>query len=56
VRETSDFDCLEIAPNDYLLTYTLLQGEKKTRRATISRRTEGQWKVVYHQGTIVEDD
>lgn len=53
--ETRDFHCQEIAPDNYLLTYTLLQGERITRRATIWRRTDSGWKIVYHQGTIVED-
>ncbi|HWQ36545.1 MAG TPA: DUF4440 domain-containing protein [Blastocatellia bacterium] len=53
--ETRDFHCLEIARDNYLLTYTLIQGERITRRATIWRRTASGWKIVYHQGTIVED-
>ena len=52
--ETRDFRCVEIAANNYLLTYTLLQGARITRRATIWRRTSGGWKILYHQGTIVE--
>jgi hypothetical protein len=55
VWETSEFHCMEIASDNYLLTYTLLQGERLTRRATIWRRTATGWKIVYHQGTIVED-
>ncbi len=53
--ETSDFHCFEIAPDNYLLTYTLLQGNRLTRRATIWRRTCAGWKILYHQGTIVQD-
>jgi hypothetical protein len=52
--ETRDFFCQEIAPDNYLLTYTLLQGARVTRRATLWRRTAEGWKIVYHQGTIVE--
>src|SRR5437867_5782372 len=33
--QTRDFHCLEIAGGNYLLTYTLLQGTRVTRRATI---------------------
>ncbi|HEX8071472.1 MAG TPA: DUF4440 domain-containing protein [Pyrinomonadaceae bacterium] len=51
-----DFHCLELAPDNYLLTYTLLQdGTRLTRRATIWRRTDEGWKIVYHQGTLVAD-
>lgn len=51
---TSDFYCLELGPDVYLLTYTLLQGERKTRRSTIWQRTASGWKIVFHQGTICE--
>jgi hypothetical protein len=55
IWETSDFHCKEIAPDNYLLTYTLKQGERMTRRATLWRRTAQGWKIVYHQGTVVAD-
>jgi len=54
--ETEGFHCLEIAPNNYLVTYTLLQGERVTRRATIWRRSAKGWKILYHQGTVVDPD
>jgi hypothetical protein len=52
--QARDFHCLEIAADNYLLTYTLNQGGRLTRRSTIWRRTAEGWKIVYHQGTIVE--
>jgi hypothetical protein len=52
--ETSDFRCQELAAGLYLLTYTLRQGSRVTRRATIWRRSSAGWKIVFHQGTIVE--
>lgn len=52
--ETKDFFCQEIAPDTYLLTYTLLQGPRTTRRATLWRRSSEGWRILYHQGTIVE--
>jgi hypothetical protein len=56
VWETSDFRCQEIAEGVYLLTYTLLQdNERLTRRSTIWQRTEEGWKIVFHQGTIVQE-
>jgi hypothetical protein len=55
VWETSDFDCVALARDTYLVTYTLLQQKQRvTRRSSIWRRTEEGWKVVYHQGTVVE--
>lgn len=53
--KTEDFYCQEIAPDNYLLTYTLHQNKRVTRRATIWRRTRNGWVIVYHQGTIVEE-
>jgi hypothetical protein len=54
--ETMDFFCRKLGPDVYLLTYTLLQDrERRTRRATIWQRAAEGWKIVYHQGTIVED-
>jgi hypothetical protein len=53
---TQDFHCLEIAPNNYLVTYTLIQGERVTRRSTIWQRCGTDWRIVYHQGTIVETE
>jgi hypothetical protein len=52
--DTADFRCQELAPEVYLLTYTLRQGERVTRRATIWRRATDGWKIVFHQGTAVE--
>ncbi len=53
--ETSEFRCQELAPELYLLTYTLRQGERITRRSTIWRRATDGWRIVFHQGTIVAD-
>jgi hypothetical protein len=53
--EAKDFYCLEIAQDNYLITYTLLQGKRKTRRATLWRRYSSEWKIVFHQGTIMEE-
>jgi hypothetical protein len=57
VWETSDFHCRQLSADVYLLTYTLLQDNARiTRRATIWQRVGDEWKIVYHQGTIVEGD
>jgi len=55
VWQTSDFHCRKLAEDIYLLTYTILQDNTRlTRRATIWQRTATGWKIIYHQGTIVE--
>ena len=53
--KTQEFHCRELAEHVYLLTYTLFQGARETRRATIWQRCPQGWKIVYHQGTIVQD-
>ncbi|MGA9667671.1 MAG: DUF4440 domain-containing protein [Terracidiphilus sp.] len=56
IWETSDFQCRRFGEDTYLLTYTLLEDHVRlTRRSTIWRRTPTGWKIVYHQGTIVQD-
>ena len=54
VWEIKDLQCLEIAADNYLITYTLLQGSRVTRRATLWRRAAAGWKILYHQGTLVD--
>jgi hypothetical protein len=56
IWETTDFHCTRLGADIYLLTYTLLQdGVRLTRRATIWQNTSEGWKILYHQGTIVQD-
>ncbi|MBB5066830.1 DUF4440 domain-containing protein [Granulicella mallensis] len=51
--QTSDHQCRRLSPDTYLFTYTLRQGERLTRRATIWRKSPGGWQILYHQGTVV---
>jgi hypothetical protein len=53
--KTSGFHVSEVAPDIYLLTYTLQQPGRITRRMTLWRRVGGKWKAVYHQGTVVQE-
>lgn len=56
VWETSAFECRRLAENTYLLTYTLLQDHLRlTRRATVWQKTAEGWKILYHQGTVVQE-
>ena len=53
------FGLRQLGPDCYLLTYTLDQAGRITRRATVWERSGQDWRIVYHQGTIVtsnEDD
>ncbi len=49
----SDYGLRRLAPDTYLFTYTLCQGERITRRATIWQGAANGWHILYHQGTIV---
>lgn len=51
-----DFHCSEIAADSFLLTYTLDQGARLTQRSSIWRKYEAGFKLVYHQGTVVENN
>jgi hypothetical protein len=48
-----DFHLAPAGADHYLLTYTLHQPGRVTRRLTVWRRSGGQWQAIYHQGTIV---
>jgi len=57
IWEVSDLSCVALARDTYLVTYTLLQQQLRvTRRSSIWRRRGEVWKIVYHQGTVVEAD
>ena len=51
-----DFALQVLGPDTYLLTYTLNQNPRLTRRSTIWRNTPEGWQILYHQGTIVSDE
>ncbi|MGB0064115.1 MAG: DUF4440 domain-containing protein [Terracidiphilus sp.] len=53
---TEDFGLLQLGPQIYLVTYTLDQNGRRTRRSTIWRQDEDGWKTLYHQGTIVSGE
>lgn len=52
--QTSEFACRGLGPDTYLVTYTLEQAGRITRRSTIWRRSGSNWQILFHQGTIVE--
>lgn len=57
--QSSEFGLRRLGPDTYLLTYTLDQAGRRTRRLTIWRSSEDGWRILYHQGTIItveEDD
>jgi hypothetical protein len=56
---TEDLGLRRLGPDTYLLTYTLDQAGRRTRRSSIWECSEDRWRILYHQGTIIsaeEDD
>jgi len=53
---TSGFALQALSPDTYLLTYTLKQADRFTRRATLWHRTSQGWQILYHQGTLIRGD
>lgn len=51
--DAGEFDCRQLGPDVYLVRYVLTQGDRITRRATVWVRTAGEWRAIYHQGTLV---
>ncbi len=48
-----DFEARELSDDLWLVTYELDQDGRRSRRATIWRRTESGWMAEYHQGTLL---
>jgi len=55
VWRTEGFLCRALGASTWLLTYTLHQGPRVSRRMTLWRRDEDGWRALYHQGTLVQD-
>lgn len=54
-QSTSDFKVTSLAPDVALLTYKIhrhSQPAVQTLRSSVWRRAKGQWKMIFHQGTI----
>ncbi len=52
----SEFELIPLSSDVYLIKYTLVQNKTRTtRRASIWQRFASGWKIVFHQGTLVQD-
>lgn len=55
IWEAKDFAITQIAPDNYLLTYILIQNKTRvTRRSTLWRRVNRNWKILYTCGTVID--
>lgn len=50
-----DYGLRQMGSNIYLLTYTLDQAGRITRRATLWQKMGENWRIPYHQGTIASE-
>ena len=53
--QASEFRIRELSSDTWLLHYILLQAERKTRRTTVWKRECDGWKILFHQGTVVQE-
>lgn len=54
IWEAKDFALTKISQDNYLLTYILIQDKTRmTRRSTLWRAVNGNWQILYHQGTVI---
>jgi hypothetical protein len=51
--QADDFQVRTAGCGTFLLTYTLRQEARVTRRLTVWQLRGGSWRVLYHQGTLV---
>jgi hypothetical protein len=51
----SDVRCRELGAQTYAFTYRLDQAGRLSRRLTLWRRDPDGWKILYHQGTLIQD-
>lgn len=55
IWQTSDFACRKLSDEYFLLTYNLTQDHtRQTRRTTLWFWTSEDWKIAFHQGTLVQ--
>jgi|SRR5579875_824762 len=57
--DTAGWRCFDhalraLGPDTWLLTYTLDQNGRLTRRATLWQKQDGSWRILYHQGTLAD--
>ena len=43
----------QLAPDCYLLTYVVRIGTRRSRRSSIWRLCDGQWRMIFNQGTRI---
>lgn len=52
----SQFDMLGLSDNIILVTYTLSERSRRTKRASIWKLINNEWALIFHQGTIMQHE
>ena len=48
-----DFDVIRAGEDAALVTYRTVEPDRVARRVSVWTRTDGTWRLRYHQGTVV---
>ncbi len=51
VIQATEMRCAQLSPDLILLTYVSDPGDRRVRRTSLWRRTDGRWLLRFHQGT-----
>lgn len=51
--ETRELEATPLSDDVVLLTYLVERAGRTSRRSSIWQRLDGEWRLVYHQGTLV---
>jgi ribonuclease HI len=54
--ETSGFHCVSINSDAILLTYQMANGPRTALRSSVWVRAGEQWRVLFHQATLVQQE
>ena len=52
----SEIECKAIGKDVYAFTYRLDQNGRLSRRLTLWKAMNGEWRALYHQGTLIRDE
>jgi len=54
--EMSNFSTVVLADNCMLATYQLQEKDSKSLRSSIWKKFNNDWKMIFHQGTLVQEE
>jgi len=51
--QDDDMDARRLSEDLVLLTYVSTAGDRRARRSSLRRRSDGQWQLLHHRGTLL---